>query len=195
MEDAKKPVPWLKLILEALIPPLMVFIWIWGVYAALALLLAQTHVRSQPSFVFSLLGWLKYAGEVAALFWFIFRMIRVVEARLRQWTATTDSKWDDVIVVLVVRALKLIVPLVGVLLVVPTLSQVWGDVIDAAQGDHLDVIGHFDAPFHSPPHRDWIATNSGFGRPDFERLWTEAPSGIDALERFAAGVAAYVSRG
>jgi hypothetical protein len=57
--------------------------------------------------------------------------------------------------------------------VVPTLSQVWGDVIHAARGDHHDVIGNFDDPRHVPPHFDWLATGTGFGRPAFEALWTD----------------------
>ena len=56
--------------------------------------------------------------------------------------------------------------------VVPTLSQVWGDVIHAARGDHLDVIGHFDDPAHDPPHFDWLASGTGFDRPAFEALWS-----------------------
>ena len=55
--------------------------------------------------------------------------------------------------------------------IVPTLSQIWGDVLCAVNADHLDVIGHFDDPEHSPPHRDWITTQSGFDRPQFERVW------------------------
>jgi small-conductance mechanosensitive channel len=121
-EEAKKTVPWLKLVFEALIPPLMLFVWIWGVYAAFALLFIRAQPEQPASFVLGLLGWLKNAGEIAALFWFIFRMIRVVEARLQQWTATTESKWDDVIVALLVKALRLVVPLAGVILVVPTLD-------------------------------------------------------------------------
>lgn len=55
--------------------------------------------------------------------------------------------------------------------IVPTLSQIWGDVLCAVNADHLDVIGHFDDPEHSPPHRDWITTQSGFDRAQFERVW------------------------
>ena len=55
---------------------------------------------------------------------------------------------------------------------VPTLSQLWGDVIHAVRGDHLDVVGHFDDPAHDPPHFDWLATGTGFARADFEALWT-----------------------
>lgn len=121
-EEAKKTVPLLKLVFEALIPPLMLFIWIWGVYAAFALLFARPQPEQPAPFIVGLLGWLKNAGEIAALFWFMFRMIRVVEIKLKEWTAATESKWDDVIVALLVRALRLVVPLVGVMLVVPTLD-------------------------------------------------------------------------
>lgn len=63
---------------------------------------------------------------------------------------------------------------------VPTLSQVWGEVVHAAWADHLDVIGHFHAPAHAPLHVDWIRTMSDFGRGEFESMW-------DAVARFSLG--------
>jgi triacylglycerol lipase len=63
---------------------------------------------------------------------------------------------------------------------VPTLSEVRGRVITAAWADHLDVIGHFRAPNHVPPHFDWLSSGSGFDRPQFERVWR-------AVAAFAAG--------
>jgi hypothetical protein len=64
---------------------------------------------------------------------------------------------------------------------VPTRSQVWGDVIHAAQADHLDVIGHFGDPSSAPPHFDWLATGSEFSRVKFEALW------MDVLRFIAVG--------
>ena len=87
---------WLKQPVEALIPPLTLFVWVWGVYAALALISA--HVTARNTLLADVMRWLKNAGEIIALFWFVFRMIRVVELQLRSWAATTDSKWDDVMV-------------------------------------------------------------------------------------------------
>jgi hypothetical protein len=55
--------------------------------------------------------------------------------------------------------------------VVPTRAQLWGDLVHAAFGDHLDVIGHFGDPQHVPPHFDWLTTGSCFDRPRFEALW------------------------
>jgi hypothetical protein len=56
---------------------------------------------------------------------------------------------------------------------VPTASQLWGEVIAGVWADHLDVIGHFDHPTHVPPHFDWLASGTGFTRLQFERLWTK----------------------
>jgi hypothetical protein len=64
--------------------------------------------------------------------------------------------------------------------IVPTLSQVWGDVVYATKADHLDVIGHFDDETHAPPHRDWITTGSGFDREGFEKLWSAVAGYIAA---------------
>lgn len=41
----------------------------------------------------------------------------------------------------------------------------------SAEGDHLDVCGHFHDPEHDSPHYDWLATGTGFDRPRFESLW------------------------
>jgi len=56
--------------------------------------------------------------------------------------------------------------------IVPTRSQLWGELVYAAEGDHLDVCGHFYDPDHEPPHYDWLATGTGFDRPAFESLWS-----------------------
>ncbi len=55
--------------------------------------------------------------------------------------------------------------------IVPTLSQLWGDVIAVVWADHHDVIGHFHRPTHVPRHFDWVASGTGFDRPQFEWLW------------------------
>ena len=55
--------------------------------------------------------------------------------------------------------------------IVPTRSQLWGDLIHAVWADHLDVTGHFSGSDLTPPHVDWISTHSGFSRKAFEALW------------------------
>jgi hypothetical protein len=55
--------------------------------------------------------------------------------------------------------------------IVPTLSQVWGQVVCAVWADHLDVIGHFHNPTHIPPHFDWLTSGSGHTRQAFLATW------------------------
>lgn len=55
--------------------------------------------------------------------------------------------------------------------IVPTLGQIWGDLVAAVWADHHDVIGHFHLPTHVPPHFDWVASGTGFGRTQFEAVW------------------------
>jgi hypothetical protein len=66
---------------------------------------------------------------------------------------------------------------------VPTLSQVWGEIVYAAWADHLDVIGHFHKPTHVPPHFDWLVSGTGFDRAGFERVWREVAVYIAAGAR------------
>jgi len=53
--------------------------------------------------------------------------------------------------------------------IVPTRSQVWGEVIHATHGDHLDTIGHFGA--NDTFASDWLPSGSGFDRDDFHETW------------------------
>lgn len=66
---------------------------------------------------------------------------------------------------------------------VPTLSQVWGDVVAAVRADHHDVIGHFHHPSHVPPHFDWLTSGTGFGRAAFEQVWREVAAYLAAAAR------------
>lgn len=57
--------------------------------------------------------------------------------------------------------------------IVPTRSQIYGQVIQAVRADHLDLIGHFDEVSTQPPHVDWLISGSGFRRFQFERVWRD----------------------
>ena len=55
--------------------------------------------------------------------------------------------------------------------IVPTRSQIWGEIIHIARADHLDVMGYFGDPEGGPSHVDWLVTGSGFDRTRFRALW------------------------
>ena len=58
--------------------------------------------------------------------------------------------------------------------VVPTLSMLWGDILWAGAGDHLDVVGHFRDDETPAIHADWLTTGAGMRRREFAAM-------VDAL--------------
>ena len=64
--------------------------------------------------------------------------------------------------------------------VVPTWSQLHGEIIHATWADHLDVCGHFSDLRHDPPHIDWLASGTGYNRMRFLHLWEDV---VDFLVR------------
>jgi hypothetical protein len=55
--------------------------------------------------------------------------------------------------------------------VVPTDSQLWGSLIHVADADHLDVVGQFGFREGLSWAGDWLPSQSGFSRPEFDALW------------------------
>jgi len=68
--------------------------------------------------------------------------------------------------------------------VVPIRSQLWGRLVWAGLGDHLDVLGHFldDREPGAVPadrrHRDWLTSSSNFGRREFTALLDAIAKGM-----------------
>ncbi|MFP2923949.1 esterase/lipase family protein [Pyxidicoccus sp. 3LG] len=52
--------------------------------------------------------------------------------------------------------------------IVPSRSQVWGQVLHVAKADHLDVVGHFDQP---EKYVSWLKSRSRFQEPQFHEAW------------------------
>ncbi|RKH67807.1 esterase/lipase family protein [Corallococcus llansteffanensis] len=52
--------------------------------------------------------------------------------------------------------------------IVPSRSQVWGQMVHVAKADHLDVLGHFDEP---EKYISWLKSGSRFQEKDFHAVW------------------------
>lgn len=63
--------------------------------------------------------------------------------------------------------------------IVPTLSQIYGQVLEVVVSDHLDVVGQF--PNSSPdPHSDWLPSGSGYDEARFRATWQAVADEIAA---------------
>jgi hypothetical protein len=62
--------------------------------------------------------------------------------------------------------------------IVPFRSQLWGNLVWAGQGDHLDVVGHFAGNRRDDEHVDWLSSGAKFDRPRFDSLLDAIAKGI-----------------
>jgi len=62
--------------------------------------------------------------------------------------------------------------------IVPFRSQLWGKLVWAGQGDHLDVVGHFAGSRRDDDHVDWLSSGAKFDRPRFDSLLDAIAKGI-----------------
>src|SRR2546423_6252916 len=82
-----------------------------------------TGIIGRPTRIFyvGLLTAILYAGWIIALLWLAFRAVLAVEKRMNQWADRTGSVVGKVIIPIAGHSLRLAVPLLGVILLLPLL--------------------------------------------------------------------------
>ena len=113
---------WLALSAAAVRKPVALFLWMCG--GAFALLPIAAGIISRPTRIFwaRALTAILYAGWIIALLWLVFRAIRAVEKRMRLWADRTRSLPGKIVVPIVGHSLRLAVPLLGIILLLPLLK-------------------------------------------------------------------------
>ena len=113
---------WLALSAAAIRKPVALFLWMCG--GAFALLPIVAGINSRPTRIFWGRGLtaIFYAGWIIALLWLVFRAIRAVEKRMRFWAEQTRSLLGKILVPIVGQSLRLAVPLLGIILLLPLLK-------------------------------------------------------------------------
>ncbi|HEX4121918.1 MAG TPA: mechanosensitive ion channel domain-containing protein [Verrucomicrobiae bacterium] len=101
--------------------PLYLLIWIFGIYISITPLLLRLP-KDQLIEVHGIFDGLFDLGIFIALLWFFVRFTRVIEAHLAAWAAKTESKLDDLLVPLIGKSLRIIVPVLGIVFALPVLN-------------------------------------------------------------------------
>ncbi len=109
-------------VLAALRRPLLALIWVFGAYVAATPLLTRLGPEQGVLEFDKVMDLIFKLGAATALFWFLFRATRIVEARLAKWTAATSSKFDDLLVPLLGTTLRVMLLVIAVMLAVPLLG-------------------------------------------------------------------------
>lgn len=102
--------------------PLYALIWIYGIYFAATPLRLKVGPAGSPDLAREFFDRLFDLGFFAVLFWLFFRFTHVLEARLALWASQTDSRFDDLLVPLLGKSLRVIVPVVGIIFALPILN-------------------------------------------------------------------------
>jgi small-conductance mechanosensitive channel len=116
-----QPHSWPTLILHAITPPVYLSLWFYGLYLAIAPLLLSLPPDEDHPFL-RLFHHLFALGLFAALFWLAFRSTHAIETRLRLWAKSTSDHLDRLIIPLLGRTLRTLIPIVALILALPLLG-------------------------------------------------------------------------
>ena len=115
---------WKKIVLSAFTRPLSLFIWAYGTYWALSPLFAH-FLTPEGTNVVKLVA--RRAANIAGAFaivWFIYRLIDLIDVRLRKWATTTESTIDDMLAPLLGRTLRVFIIVIGGIVLIQNLTRV-----------------------------------------------------------------------
>ena len=123
-EAAEGAQAWRKRVFEVIGKPLYLLLWVYGVYFALVpLLLKMQPVEDESTpFLLNVAQKLFDCGVFAALFWLFFRLTRVLEMRLAWWAGKSGSRIDDLIMPLLGKTLRVLVPIIVIILALPLIG-------------------------------------------------------------------------
>jgi len=123
-EIAKDAIKLKQLILEAVNKPISVFIWVYGTYIAISPLFVHFRKPDGVNLVHTVAQKVADFGFAIALFWFVYKLVTIIDFHLKKWTATTESTIDDVLAPLVGKTLRVFIILIGSILIIQNLTGV-----------------------------------------------------------------------
>lgn len=113
---------WQRVFWNTLGKPLYLLIWIYGVYFISVPILTTSGNRQGLQPDYGIIDRAFDLGIFIVLLWAVFRFTRVLEAVLAHFAKRSASKLDDLLVPLLGRTLRIIVPILGVILGLPLIG-------------------------------------------------------------------------
>jgi len=117
-------ISWARLILKAVMRPLSLLIWVYGIYGALSPLYSHFQGADGSNLVHLVFQKTATVGGILAFFWFVYQFVHVMDARLSQWADSTESTIDDILVPLFGKTLRIFIVILAGIIVVQNLTGV-----------------------------------------------------------------------
>ena len=121
--------------------PLYLLIWVYGAYLAATPLFLKLPSTDGPNPIRELFDKLFDVGVFVVLFWLFFKFTHVMEARLKAWAGKSASKLDDLVVPLLGRSLRVILPVVGIIFALPMIGLSPESASVLGKGSSILIIG------------------------------------------------------
>jgi MscS family membrane protein len=118
----EEKISWTKFLLLAIEKPLSLIIWIYGIYIALSPLLAHFKAPDGTNLVHSIAQRIAGIGGIIAIVWFAFRLVQIVDVKLKKWASSTESTIDDMLVPLVGKTLRIFIIIIGGMIIIQNLT-------------------------------------------------------------------------
>jgi small-conductance mechanosensitive channel len=113
---------WHPAFLNAIGKPLYLLIWICGIYVISALLLARFGLAHREDFARQVLDRAFDVLACGTLFWAFLRVTGVLDSKLQSWARKSDSRIGEWLAPLVGKTLRVIVPLIVVVFLLPIIN-------------------------------------------------------------------------
>jgi MscS family membrane protein len=117
-------ISWARLILLAVVRPLSLLIWVYGIYGSLSPLYSHFQGQDGSNLVHLVLQKTASIGGTLAFFWFVYQFVNVLDVRLSQWAKTTESTIDDILVPLFGKTLRIFIVILAGILVIQNLTGI-----------------------------------------------------------------------
>ena len=115
---------WRRLLIRAMIRPLSLFVWVYGVYLALAPLLAHFKTENGTNLAHLVAQRAADIGGILALFWFLLNLVHLLDERLRRWAEANQSTIDDMLAPLVGKTLRIFIGAIAIVMVAQNLTGI-----------------------------------------------------------------------
>jgi MscS family membrane protein len=117
-------ISWARLILKAVMRPLSLLVWVYGIYGALSPLYSYFQGADGSNMVHLVFQKTATVGGILAFFWFVYQFVHVMDARLSQWADSTESTIDDILVPLFGKTLRIFIVILAGIIVIQNLTGV-----------------------------------------------------------------------